>query len=155
MGMGDPQKLVIWRLPNEYFLPPETSWELPARWMGSEEAVVAAQSWWGCIGLREPLCLHGAKHCQEGPGRLAEAGCEACQSCVRAALAGGRALDDRNSLCSTWQLCLGSSGLSHCLGREANTNAEGGVWRGPDKQPLGELGEVDTVLVDEPGSGRL
>lgn len=69
-GMGEPQKLAIWRLPNECCLPPETSWELPARWMGSEEAVAAAQGWRGASGSGSPCCLRGAKRCQGGPGRL-------------------------------------------------------------------------------------
>lgn len=39
---------------------------------------------------------------------VAEAGCEACQSYVKAVLADRRAPSDQSSLCPAWQLCPGS-----------------------------------------------
>lgn len=42
---------------------------------------------------------------------VAEAGCEACQTYVKAVLADGRAPGDQSSLCPAWQLCPGSGSL--------------------------------------------
>lgn len=56
------------------------------RWWCTAELVEAYWAEGALIGLLPAQCK-----ALEGPGRLAAAGCEACQSCVRAVLAEGRA----------------------------------------------------------------